>query len=63
MDIIPDATTVAFLRVRLRNADLIEEFFERFEEFLREQGLEAKRGQIIDATIIPVPIQRNTRDV
>jgi hypothetical protein len=42
---------------------LIEELFERFEEFLREQGLEAKRGQIIDATIIPVPIQRNTRDV
>jgi transposase len=61
MDTIPDATTVAFFRERLRKAGLIEELFERFEQFLRDQGLEAKGGQIVDATIIPVPIQRNTR--
>ncbi len=62
MDIIPDAITVAFFRERLRKAGLIEDLFARFEEFLRDQGLEAKGGQIIDATIIPVPIQRNTRE-
>ena len=62
MDTIPDATTVAFFRERLRKAGLIEELFARFEQFLRDQGLEAKGGQIVDATIVPVPIQRNTRE-
>ena len=29
---------------------------------MRNQGLEAKGGQIVDAIIVPVPIQRNTRE-
>jgi IS5 family transposase len=62
MDTIPDATTVAFFRERLRKAGLIEELFARFEQFLRDQGLEVKGGQIVDATIVPVPIQRDTRE-
>jgi IS5 family transposase len=61
MDAIPDATTVALFRERLRKAELIEEIFEKFEGFLREQGLEARGGQILDATLVPVPKQRNTR--
>ena len=55
MDSIPDATTVAFFRERLRKADLIEEIFEHFEQHLRDEGYEARGGQIIDATIVPVP--------
>lgn len=61
MDTIPDATTVAFFRERLRNAGVIEELFDCFEQHLRTQGLEARGGQIIDATLVPVPKQRNTR--
>jgi IS5 family transposase len=61
MNSIPDATTVAFFRERLRQAGVVEELFERFEEHLRAQGLEARGGQIIDATLVPVPKQRNTR--
>jgi len=61
MNSIPDATTVAFFRERLRKAGVIEELFDRFEEHLRAQGLEARGGQIIDATLVPVPKQRNTR--
>ncbi|WP_233130369.1 IS5 family transposase, partial [Synechococcus sp. 1G10] len=61
MDTIPDATTVAFFRERLRNAGVIEELFDCFEQHLRAQGLEARGGQIIDATLVPVPKQRNTR--
>ena len=60
--IIPDATTVAFFRERLRKADVIYELFEKFEGFLRDQGLEARGGQIIDATLVPVPKQRNSRE-
>jgi IS5 family transposase len=59
---IPDATSLDRFEQRLRQSDLIEELFEQFEGFLRQAGYEAKGGQIIDATLIPVPIQRNSRD-
>ena len=62
MNSIPDATTIAFFRERLRKAEVIEELFELFEAYLRSQGLQARGGQIIDATLVPVPKQRNTRD-
>jgi IS5 family transposase len=59
---IPDVTTTAFFRERLRKAEVIEELFEMFEAYLRSQGLQARGGQIIHATLVPVPKQRNTRD-
>ena len=57
-----DATTIAYFREQLRKAALIEEIFELFEQYLRSQGLQARGGQIIDATLVPVPKQRNTRE-
>jgi len=36
---IPDATTIAMFRERLRKAGVIEELFEMFEGYLRSQGL------------------------
>ena len=62
MNSIPDATTVAFFRDRLLKAGVIEDLFEMFESYLRSQGLQARGGQIIDATLVPVPKQRNTRE-
>jgi len=62
MNDIQDATTVAFFRERLLKAGVIEELFEMFEGYLRDQGLEARGSQIIDATLVPAPIQRNTRE-
>ncbi len=62
MNTIPDATTIAFFRERLRKAGVIDELFDRFEEHLRSEGLEARGGQIIDATLVPVPKQRNSRE-
>lgn len=41
---------------------LIDKMFDGFDTFLAEQGFEAKGGAIIDATIVEVPKQRNTRD-
>jgi IS5 family transposase len=61
MNSIPDATTIAFFRERLRHAGVIEELFELFDQHLRAQGYEARGGQIIDATLVPVPKQRNTQ--
>lgn len=62
MNNIPNATTLSFFRERLRRTGLIEELFEMFEGYLRDQGLEARGGQIIDATLVPVLKQRNTRE-
>lgn len=62
MNSIPDPITMAFFRERLRNAEGIEERFEMFESYLRSQGLQARGGQIIDATLVPVPKQCNTRE-
>jgi IS5 family transposase len=57
-----DATTIAYFREQLRKAALIEEIFELFEKYLRSKGLQARGGQIIDATLVPVPKQRTTRE-
>jgi IS5 family transposase len=59
---IPDATSLDGFEQRLRQADLIDERFEQFAPFLRQAGYEAKGGQIIDAPLIPVPTQRNSRE-
>lgn len=40
---------------------MIEELFELFDNHLRAQGYEAKGGQIINKTPVPVPKQRNIR--
>ena len=55
MNSVPDATTVAVFRERLRKAGVIEELFEMFEEYMRSQGLQARGCQIIDATLVQVP--------
>jgi len=62
MNNIPDATTIAFFRESCKKADVIEELFELFETYLRSQGLQARGGQIIDATFVPVLKERNGRD-
>lgn len=54
----PDAKTIWLFRERLKGIE--RDLFFRFELYLREIGLHARGGQIIDATFIDVPRQRNT---
>lgn len=61
-DEIPDATTVWLFRKQLIEQQLIEPLFEQFDEYLIEQGYAAQGGQIVDATLIPVPKQHNHKD-
>jgi IS5 family transposase len=61
-DRVPDATTVWLFRERLQQHGLVEELFEQFGTYLQGAGYAAKDGQIVDATLIPVPKQRNTRE-
>lgn len=61
-DSIPDATTLWLFREKLAKASLIEKLFARFDQHLAARGYMARGGQMIDATIVPVPKQRNSRD-
>jgi IS5 family transposase len=61
-DTIPDATTLWLYREALAKAGAVEELFDAFDGYLSEQGYLAKGGQIIDATIVAAPKQRNRRE-
>ena len=61
-DDVPDATTVWRFRERLRELELTEVLFDRCGDFLARAGFQAKAGQIVDASIVPAPIQRNRRE-
>jgi IS5 family transposase len=41
---------------------VIEELFDEFDGYLKQQGYLAMGGQIIAASIVPVPKQRNSRE-
>ena len=59
---VPDAKTIWLFREMLTEAGLIKPLFERFDAFLRQNGFSARKGQIVDASIVPAPRQRNRRD-
>src|SRR3954451_3432775 len=61
-DRIPDGTTLWLFREALAKAGLIEKLFERFGQHLEAKGYVARGGQMVDATIVPAPKQRNSRD-
>ena len=61
-DSIPDGTTLWLFREKLAKAGLIDKLFKRFCQYLEAKGYIARGGQMVDATIVPVPRQRNSRD-
>lgn len=54
-DTVPDETTILNFRHLLEKHGLQERFFELINEHLEEQGLQFKRGTIVDATLIAAP--------
>ena len=61
-DRVPDAKTVWLYREQLAQAGEVEALFAAFNDHLEKRGYLAMGGQIIDASIVPVPKQRNSRD-
>ena len=61
-DAVPDAKTLWLYREALAKAGAVEGLFNQFDGYLKAKGYLAMGGQIIDATIVPVPRQRNSRD-
>lgn len=59
-DRVPDARTIWLFREKLTKAGAISRLFERFDARLKEAGFIAMSGQIVDASLIAAPRQRNT---
>ena len=59
---VPDATTIFRFRNELAKANVVELLFTQFDQFLRDHGFRALKGQIVDASIVRLPIQRNSRE-
>ena len=61
-DTVPDAKTLWLFREQLARHGLIDKLFGRFDEQLWLSGLMPRGGQIIDASLVSVPKNRNSRD-
>ncbi len=59
---VPDAKTIWLFRETLTQAKAIEPLFSQFGRVLDGHGLQAVEGQIIDASLVAVPTQRNSRE-
>jgi IS5 family transposase len=59
-DAVPDANTIWTFREALKKADAVDGLFAHLDETLRASGFLAMSGQIVDATIVAAPKQRNT---
>jgi len=59
---VPDERTIWLFREQLKELKLVEKLFSDFDNYLAASGFEAKKGQIIDASIVAAPKQRNSRE-
>jgi transposase, IS5 family len=59
-DRVPDAKTIWAFRERLTRAGAIEALFARFDRAIREAGHIPMSGQIVDASLVSAPKQRNS---
>ena len=60
-DGVPDQNTIREFREKLTQAKLFDELFAAFNARLTEQGFLTRQGQIVDASFVEVPRQRNRR--
>ena len=58
----PDAKTIWLFREQLTTQGLMEALFLEFDCQLDVQGFKARKGQIVDASFVQAPKQRNTRE-
>ena len=61
-DKVPDQKTFWAFRDSLTKSGVIDEAFVMFRDRLREYGYMVQEGKIVDASIVRVPIQRNSRE-
>jgi IS5 family transposase len=59
-DRVPDAKTIWLFREHLTQAGAVEKLLARFDRHLAKAGYLAMGGQIVDATLVATPKQRNS---
>lgn len=59
---VPDQNTIWHFREGLKKDDAVKTLFERFHRELQKQHLIVNKGKIIAASIVEVPVQRNSRE-
>ncbi|MDH5750679.1 MAG: IS5 family transposase [Rhodospirillales bacterium] len=61
-DKVPDESTIRFFREQLVGLKLMRPIFRKFLRHLKDLGLIFRKGSLIDASIVEVPRQRNSRE-
>ncbi len=61
-DTVPDAKTIWRFRENLKLAEAFDSLFSELSSQIEGQGYVARRGQIVDASFVKAPRQRNSRD-
>lgn len=61
-DPVPDAKTIWLFRDKLSTDGMIEKLFGHLDKQLDRDGIIVHKGKLVDASIVEVPIQRNSRD-
>jgi transposase, IS5 family len=61
-DRVPDEKTIWLFREQLKEHKIFDDLFDFFRNKIQVAGLFVEKGQIVDANIIEVPRQRNTRE-
>jgi transposase, IS5 family len=61
-DPVPDAKTIWLFRDKLSKEDVVEKLFSHLDKQLDKDGIIVHKGKLVDASIVEVPIQRNSRD-
>ena len=59
---VPDEKTIWLFRETLIQKGIIEKLFKRFNRYLDRIGFQAQKGMMVDARIVEVPKQRNSRE-
>lgn len=59
---VPDSKTIWLFREQLVRAELVKPLFHRFNAYLESKGYVARKGQMVDASIVDAPKQRNSRE-
>ena len=62
-DCVPDAKTIWLFREQLGELGLVKKLFDDFNHYLAKNGFEARKGQIVDTSIVEAPKQRDSREV
>jgi transposase, IS5 family len=61
-DPVPDAKTTWLFRDKLTTDNMIEQLFDHLDKLLDKDGIIVHKGKLVDASIVEVPIQRNSRE-